>query len=296
MNWMRMIVLPLVAAALAVPAAADQGTVSKWLLRPHDPQLEPTMPNQGFNVPSTVDWRDIMRPGQFTPNGFVADDFVSDGRPILTVRWWGSYYDPADEPLTVPDAKAVEDAWLISFFEDIPAGLDGTPSLPGPLLGSYVAPNPAVRVTPTDLVGWDGHRVYQYEVNLQDTHLDHATDLATPISFDEQAGDIYWLSIVASDGHEILPDWSSQDTGDPFRQTPWWGWHTSADEFNDVAVDGLLFMPGSEWNYEVFRPIDGLEHEDVHVDMAFELLTVPEPAGYGMLLIGLFGVAVCRRR
>ncbi|MEE9297361.1 MAG: dockerin type I domain-containing protein, partial [Phycisphaerae bacterium] len=38
----------------------------------------------GEDYPSDLDWRDMV------PNQVVADDFVSDGRPITSVRWWGS--------------------------------------------------------------------------------------------------------------------------------------------------------------------------------------------------------------
>ncbi|MDO8631643.1 MAG: proprotein convertase P-domain-containing protein, partial [Phycisphaerales bacterium] len=36
------------------------------------------------NIASNVDWSDM------DPNVVVADDFLSDGRPITAVRWWGS--------------------------------------------------------------------------------------------------------------------------------------------------------------------------------------------------------------
>ena len=44
----------------------------------------------GEDYPSDLDWNDGM-PGQK-----VADDFVSDGRPITAVRWWGSNIPPPD--------------------------------------------------------------------------------------------------------------------------------------------------------------------------------------------------------
>ena len=141
--------------------------------------------------------------------------------------------------MTNPDGlpmyrPVVEDAYAISFFSDIPA--DQSPfgySQPGELLGTYVAPIDVVRVHPTPWIGWDQHRTWEYEVNLQDTHLDHASDLATQISFDEIAGDIYWIAIQAINGVRVLhnpdgsddwvfehPDFNEDPPADSFhRQT-----------------------------------------------------------------------------
>ena len=89
----RMLVFaaPIVALGCgAITAVADQGTVPKWTQRPFAP--EDVIPgddmslHQGENVPSDMDWREPTA----LPNWVAADDFRSDGRPILTVRWWGS--------------------------------------------------------------------------------------------------------------------------------------------------------------------------------------------------------------
>ncbi len=288
------------------PALADQGTVTKWLQRPFAPELVTTDPMtlmQGENIGSDVDWRDIMSTDPILPNWVVADDFRSDGRPILTVRWWGSYFIPGTEPVPMKDpaggvkyVPVIEDGFLLSFFGDIPADpTGGAPfSMPGGLLGSYIAPKTAVKITPTQHFGWDNHRIWQYEVNLQDTHLDHAGDLATPISFNEQKDVIYWLSVVAENGHEILADWTVRDTMDQPLTTHWWGWHNSPDSFNDDAVMGSLLMPTSQWEYFGWEPIR--PQHNPFIDMAFELLTIPEPAGLGLALAGVGVLALCRRR
>lgn len=70
-------------------------TISKWSQLPHGAQ-------EGFNVASDVDWQTLDKqpfgsPGP-GPDWVVADDFISDGRPITALRWWGSYIDPAFEP------------------------------------------------------------------------------------------------------------------------------------------------------------------------------------------------------
>jgi len=40
--------------------------------------------NAGEDVASNIDWSDS------SPNSVLADDFISDGRPLTTVRWWGT--------------------------------------------------------------------------------------------------------------------------------------------------------------------------------------------------------------
>lgn len=121
--------------------------------------------------------------GGTLPNWNIADDFRSDGRPILTVRWWGSYFPAIPGELSsAPGPGAIEETFILSFFSDIPS----TPtsfSMPGTLLGTYVAPFPAVRFKSAEMIGWDQHPVWEYEVNLQDTHLEHQSSLTTPISF-----------------------------------------------------------------------------------------------------------------
>ena len=249
------------------------GRVSKWS------QLPVNM--TGENIPSDVDWRDIMLPppSQTAPNWTLADDFISDGRPINAVRWWGSYFDPAKEPVYEGNGKyvpVVEDGFAISFFTDIPANQNppGFFSEPGNLLGSYFAPESVVRVLPTDQIGWDGHRVWEYEVSLDDTHADHLVPgVTTPDAFFETAGQIYWVSITAENGHDVDPNtWQPIPNNDPIELQHYWGWHTSPDHFNDVAVMGDLQMPGMNWVYENWMPIQPAHGQ---FDLAFQLLTGP---------------------
>ena len=136
---------------------------------------------------------------------------------------------------------------------------------PGELLGSYVAPIQNVNITPTTMFGSDGHRVWEYRISLGQTHLDHAiAGLSTPKAFLEQRDDIYWISIAAENGHFIDPNTrQSDDNGDPVPLDPqsqepthFWGWHTSPDAFNDIAVMGELLMPEKEWKYFNWKPIE----------------------------------------
>lgn len=59
-----------------VPEACDVGGFKIKFSQP------PT--GKGEDIPSNIDWTDD------DPNVVVADDFISDGRPIDSVRWWGS--------------------------------------------------------------------------------------------------------------------------------------------------------------------------------------------------------------
>ena len=140
-----------------------------------------------------------------------------------------------------------------------------------------------------------------------DAHLDHpVSHLADPMGFNQKAGEIYWISIVAEVGHkiELIVDPAGGDPhlgrdadGQVRRTEPenpkghYWGWHTSPIHFNDVATMGHLFMPAISGNTSVGMPIQP-RHESV--DMAFELYTIPEPASF--VLIGLALVAVCGYR
>jgi hypothetical protein len=274
--------------------------VPKWSQLPQD--------MKGENLGSDVDWRQIMFPPtqQIAPSWVIADDFRSDGRPINGVRWWGSYFNPENQPMSQSDGTllpTIEDGFIISFFSDIPADPDGTGtpySRPGALLGSYIADISKVMISPTEMIGWDDHAIWQYEVMLPDLHGDHLIPgLSEPVAFLEQEGVIYWISIAAENGHGIEETtWLPFDTGEPVEEQHFWGWHTSPDSFNDVAVMGDLQMPGGEWLYGNWNPVD-VAHGDNN--MAFELLTVvPEPssilmAGIGMVALIGYGWRLRRR-
>ena len=94
-------------------------------------------------------------------------------------------------------------------------------------------------------------------------------DLSSNDQFNQVQGTIYWISIQA-----ILPD-------HPEKQ---WGWHETTGFHFDTAV----MRKGTSEVWSI--PCGG------H-DMAFELTTVPEPAGILALLSGLTGIlGICLRR
>lgn len=254
----------------------------KWQQRP--------VPQSGENIHSDIDWRRAT-----TPNGdrqAAADDFISNGRPITGVRWWGSYFDLEDQPQRDPMNQnlvpPVEEGYVVSFFGS-PAGAAG----PGQLLGTYAAPADAIDIQPAGLVGWDEHPVWEYVVDFDQTLLEHPSDLARPDAFHEVEGTEYWISIAAEDGHAIdVATGETKDTGDTPQEEPWWGWHTTPEKvdhasFADEApyVANVL-MPEVQWVYEPWN-IAQQEHNEPNDfnNFAFELLTVDAGA------IGLDGVA-----
>jgi hypothetical protein len=182
---------------------------------------------QGFDVPSDLDWVTLEEqppgdPGP-GPNWVVADDFQSDGRPITCLRWWGSYIDPAYEPDTDPSI----DGWLVSFHTDLPAdeNPNGPFSQPLDLLGLYFLPAGAIAMERTGVIGADGHEVWEYYAEFQDSCLIHSyidpRDGSLPAGWDwfaEVEDFIYWIDIEAVVGHTMefvdCPDCACDFNGD----------------------------------------------------------------------------------
>jgi hypothetical protein len=87
----------------------------------------------------------------------------------------------------------------------------------------------------------------------------------------EEAGEIYWVDFALD---QALHD---RD----------WGWHESCTQWNDFAVQTQPPSPGGNPHLGPWAPLDR--------DMAFEVLTIPEPATM-LLLAGGFGVLAFRRK
>ena len=307
------------AAAQVTPPHVMKGTVLKYS-QPigHLTPLGNDMHSWGEDIPSDVDWNNVMQSPTIPPNWVIADDFRDPfNTPVMTVRWWGSYTGPTfqqipggAQPLFGPGS---EDGYVISFFTDIPADpANGMPSRPGELLGTYILPLERVWIEPTPFIGWPDTsfppddprlRIWEYKANLMDAHLDHAVaGISDQMGFHQKAGEVYWISIMAEVGHRLIevpnpdgtPDWEFVDTGkfaEPNQQHPeghFWGWHTSPIRFNDVASMGHLAMPEMRWEYLGWMPIEP-RHE--LLDMAFELYTIPEPSS--IVLIGFAAMGIC---
>jgi hypothetical protein len=204
----------------------------------------------------------------------VADDFLcTDGLPIVKVRWWGSYWNTAYQSQVyypypnsdswgdpIPNPPGIISDFIINFYSDVPAQTGVPPwSHPGAQEYARTLALDGIQVQETIFGqinrGPVNETVYQYDAIL-------------PAPFEQQAGNIYWLSIQAVD-----PD------GNPLQ----WGWHESTDHWNDNAVQ-MGFSPEGWW--------DLLPGED----MAFELQPVPIPSTLLLLGSGLTFLIRLRRR
>ena len=56
---------------------------------------------------------------------------------------------------------------------------------------------------------------------------------------------------------------------------------------------GHLFMPGNQWQYGGWNPI---QPQHYLFDMAFQLKTIPEPASFALFAIALVAMSGWRRR
>lgn len=275
--------------ALCPPAYRDAPVTLQWQT------LGPS--NMAFRVTSV----DIPQP---VVNKVVADDFVSDGRPIERVRWWGSYLDPLFEPPTINPQYEI-DGWFISFHHEsavAPTCPPGIPDdLPPTVIGLYFAPANAVTVLGLDTTDCLGHGLYEYFVDLSQCCLicarpDPRTGFAPalPDAFAEEAGLRYWLDIQAVVGIGWTPN-ASDPPCLPFStlhrphfvtgtDAHFWGWHTSlADTMLsalDTACTGQLVWPDAwvagdcpDYRGWVKQPWLCPFVPGPPVHMAFELLT-----------------------
>jgi hypothetical protein len=232
-------------------------------------------------------------------NAVVADDFISDGRAIHAVRWWGSYFDPRYAPESDPQPPFILDGWLISFHHetpDHPGPPDALLDPPPTVLGVYYAPPSAVQIAPLGILDCLDHMVCEYRVSLdqccllcQEVDPRNGEVPALPDVFDETAPLHYWLDIEAVVGARWSPPFPCQPefTGHlPSDQTPDgqpWGWHTSAASVEPAGPLDASFVgrvvdfavpPPQCWLYGSWVPQPWLCPDmppDPHVDMAFEL-------------------------
>lgn len=194
------------------------------------------------------------------PSQILADDFIGDGTPLFAVRWWGSYlFNPSVQPdMKVPFQIAIH-------FSDA----NGNPavhpfSLPATTMQAY----PDVLAF-QHFVGFDKAQeaVYVYEAML-------------PTPFPQEAGIEYFISIE----RHFNPN-------DPTGQR--WGWHDTCEPRLDWAA--VTFQKFGPWDtYTVPQPDP---NSLIHTNLAFELMTIPEPATAGaMLVFALFGIGRRIRR
>ncbi len=205
------------------------------------------------------------------PNVVLADDFTSDGRPITTVRWWGSSLDGGVNP----------DGWAISFHEPL-----AVPGSAVEALGVYYCGSTVVRTTAMPFSVCDAHAATQFEVDLVDCCLVHANadsrstnTPAKPAAFEEEECFDYDLSIQAIVGHAFTADGfggcTETVTGNS-AAAPFWGWHSTTREVGSRgAIASILSMAGPDWLY---GPWSAVTPTCGGPNLAFELLTTT-PSG-----------------
>lgn len=215
----------------------------------------------------------------------VADDFIVQKPEIVGFRWWGSYFAAAGQ--TPGQQRGV--TFELSYHSDCPAGAPISAQCPGDPRPAGAAPTPYGYSTPGQPYSFQvltaqetyfgttarGEDVYEYFVML-------------PTPWGATAGAIAWLDVAWAAGQ------FGTDAGAAI-----WGWHES-DEHNfdfavqtDSAANRQLPLGGNPhlgpWNLLAGR------------DMAFEVITVPEPkslllVALAMLLAGTVRIPGARRR
>ena len=211
----------------------------------------PDLGTSGWNLQSQWDLID----GE--PNIIRADNWrCPDGRPITDIHWWGSYLFNSGEQYPVQKFE-------ISIYKD-------NGGLPGDLYYRNVFDTSSFSETPyaTDA---NGEGVFEYSVYVTDKPIE------------QQAGEIYWLSIVALT--EGTTRW------------PMWGWHTAVNENIEDLLEGsaqTTYDPSETdptFGGNKPNPWQGDQY-----DLAFELTTIPEPSIVALVGLGLFAIWTRFRR
>ncbi|MBN1919550.1 MAG: PEP-CTERM sorting domain-containing protein [Verrucomicrobia bacterium] len=208
--------------------------------------------DSGWNLQSQWDLID----GE--PNIIRADNWeCPDGRPITDIHWWGSYL------FNTGDSNPVQ-KFEVSIFSD--AG-----GSPGALMWRKSFDSALVNETP---VGLDANleQVYKYSVYLEQEDV-----------FQQNQGEVYWLSIVALT--EGTTRW------------PMWGWHTAVNRNIEDLLQGSAQTTKDPTQNDPFG-IGKVENpwQDAQYDMAFELTTIPEPSIVALIGLGLFATWTRFRR
>jgi hypothetical protein len=194
-------------------------------------------------------WYGVDHPSHFMAV-VMADDFISDGRPIVAVRWWGSYLQTGPAPYEPPVGFVVP--FDISFHLSTGTHPNSLPAAQP--LGFYSAV--LAQEHYTGYVDQAGHPVFEYNAYLDPW-------------FPEVAGQEYFLDI-------------------DLRSETQWGWHDAGPAGSGHPImDWAASAPTHGGPWSTYEP---------NTDLAFELMTTPEPATWILLGTGLLCAALGRRR
>jgi hypothetical protein len=194
-----------------------------------------------------------------------ADDFVSDGRRITDLHWWGSYlsYETLyPGPIEPPPAGDQPLGFWLSWHSDVPAGAGADPfSKPlEPAITNVFVPFQYCHEVFYGTVTQYWHMPHLYEHEFQ-YYVDFLNpEIANLGPWLEQSGTVYWVDIQAA-----FPDaWQ------PGRVHNGWGWKTTPPEnrWNDASV---LRDAVALWQPATYP--QGHIYEGTNCDLAFELTT-----------------------
>jgi hypothetical protein len=211
-----------------------------------------------------------------------ADDFLSDGRPITDVHWWGSYidyemhtYGTETNPVPPPSAPFSRPlGFNLSWHAADPTGV----CLPGPTLTNvFVSITNCHEMFYGTVVQWwteppTFEHEYQYYVDFLDPEVGMAPWL-------EQAGEIYWINIQAVFSRGFDPGPQAGHYG--------WGWKIS-DSLPDwqFCPSAVSTNNGSGWINPILPFYPGYPWSDMLFDLAFELTTtnIPPTNGFAQVV------------
>ncbi len=228
------------------------GRCKKWSQRPDM--------MRGQNMQS---WRIGTNAGLF----LRADDFVSDGRPITDIHWWGSYLgwmygDSGSEtnPIPAPMGANRPDGFLLSWHLNDP----------GPCLPTNAITNLFVGIT-------NCHETYygsvtQFWIGRYEHEYQYYVDLADPLikSIWAETNSVhYWLNIQAVFSTNFIPGLVHSG----------WGWKIAPN--TQACISAVSIDDGRTWRNDTVGVDGGPVHprEGDNFDLAFELTTTNVSGG-----------------
>ena len=202
-----------------------------------------------------------------------ADDFISDGRRITDIHWWGSYigwqsdiyadeFDPVVAPLAVNERPLGFD--LSWHKHDVNIGV------PGILITNIFIPMDRCHEMYYCTIPQAGHPTYLYEHEYQ-YYVDLLDEQLDTLPWNEVEGEHYWLNIQAVFDNRFVP--APSEGAGLISPHEGWGWKIAGvDEKVNLfySVVQTNFVSGT-WDVSVlpfWHMANGLPH-----DLSFELTT-----------------------
>lgn len=233
--------------------------------------LQPYDLVNGYDIVSSQGSTTLDTGAVFSVSHKLADDWLcKTPLPVTDIHWWGSYWEITPQGL-IPYANNIDPyraintspQFMIEIYTDIPAGVGGPSySRPGNLIWSKNTSFPGTFVGYEQNPAMEGAAKFGWDLLLDEIDW----------FYQGPEQNIFWISI-----------YQTLRTGDRYL----WGWETSSEHWNDLPV---------YWDEESQMWL--LEDDNMQVDMAFGLTTVPVPGAvwlFGSGLVGLIGLRRKRR-